>query len=532
MSAGDWMAVSVMLPLLVAAAVLVLPRKAAPVLGVTALAGATLASGVVIREVALGGAFSYTLSGWDAPLGIELRADGLSAIMLLTTAAVGLFGGLYAAGAGALAGPVGRPFRQDLERPPEDRRGGDETRYLWTLVLFFIGSQNALFLSGDAFNLYVSLELMGLSAAALVCLGALRGAMAAGIRYLLVSLLGSLLYLLGVALLYGSYGTLELAGLAEAVEPSWASWSALALVVSGMALKTGLVPLHFWISPAYSGAPAPAAAVVSGLAVKASFYIALRFWFEVYGGDPATLGAYALGVLGAVAVIWGGWRAIRQSRLAALLAYSSVSQAGYLFLVFPLAGIGGVSAGAALGAYSAVIYLAFSHALAKAAMFMAAGTLALAVGSDRLAGLGGVADHRPLSVAALCLGGVTLMGLPPSGGFTTKVLLVEAAVERGEWWIAAVVLVGGLIAALYVARFLGAAFGSPEAIRDSGQGELEHEEAERNSFRRAPKPLRGRLLAMETVAVALALASFFTGLVSGPLLDLVEAGAPFGGGGG
>lgn len=519
MSAGGWMVVSVMLPLLVAAAVLVLPRKAAPVLGIAAASGTALAAGAVAREVAFGGAFSYTLSGWEAPLGIELRADGLSALMIITTAAVGLAGSLYTASA-PVAGPVGRPFRQGLE----GASGTGETRYPWTLMLFFIGSLNALFLSGDAFNLYVSLELMGLSAAAMVCLGASRAAVAAGIRYLLVSLLGSLLYLLGVALLYGAYGTLELAGLAGAVESSWASWSALALVVSGMALKTGLVPLHFWISPAYSGAPAPAAAVISGLAVKASFYIALRFWFEVYGGEQAAPGAYALGVLGAVAVIWGGWRAIRQSRLAALLAYSSISQAGYLFLVFPLAGAGAVSAGVALGAYSGVVYLAFSHALAKAAMFMAAGALALAAGSDRISGLAGIADHRPLSVAALCLGGVTLMGLPPSGGFTAKVLLVEAAVDRGEWWIAVVVLGGGLIAALYVARFLGAAFGSPEAVRDGG-------EAGRDSFRRAPKPLRGRLLAMETVAVVLALASFFTGLTSGPLLDLAGVGAPFGGGG-
>ncbi len=526
MSAGDWMVVSVMLPLLVAAAVLVLPRRAAPVLGIAAAAVMALAAGMVVREVALGGAFSYTLSGWQAPLGIELRADGLSAMMLLTTAAVGLAGSFYAASAGTLGGPVGRPFRQDLE----GASGAGETRYLWTLMLFFLGSLNALFLSGDAFNLYVSLELMGLSAGAMVCLGALRGALAAGIRYLLVSLLGSLFYLLGVALLYGSYGTLEIAGLAGAVEPSWAGGSALALVISGMALKTGLVPLHFWISPAYSGAPAPAAAVISGLAVKASFYIALRFWFEVYGGDPAATGAYALGVLGAVAVIWGGWRAVRQSRLAALLAYSSISQVGYLFLVFPLAGMGAVSAGVALGAWGGVVYLAFSHALAKAAMFMAAGALALAVGSDRISGLAGVADHRPLSIAALCLGGVTLMGLPPSGGFTAKVLLVEAAVERGEWWIVVVVLGGGLIAALYVARFLGAAFGSPEAVRDGGKEELEREEAERNSFQRAPKPLRGRLLAMETVADVLALASFFTGIISGPLLDLVEVGAPFGGG--
>ena len=156
-------------------------------------------------------------------------------------------------------------------------------------------------------------------------------------------------------------------------------------------------------------------------------------------------------------------------------------------------------------------------------MFMAAGALALAAGSDRIPGLAGMADHRPLSVAALCLGGVTLMGLPPSGGFTAKVLLVEAAVDRGEWWIAAVVLAGGLIAALYVARFLGAAFGSPEAVGDG--------EAGRDSFLRVPKPLRGRLLAMETVAVVLAIASFFTGLTSGPLLDLTGVGAPFGGGG-
>lgn len=210
--------VPVMLPLvgaIVAFAVQGLPAQVRS--RVQVAVGGAVALGVLVSSFALWplvageGVVRYTLAGWEAPVGIILQADGLAVFMLLMTAVVGAFGCAYAAG--SFSGGESRvPFRVEDSLDP---RGA-----FWPLWMFLWGALNGLFLSGDAFNLYVTLELLGLSAAALISLTGTGTALAAGMRYLLVSLLGSLAYLLGVALLYGSFGALDLATLREVVSPS------------------------------------------------------------------------------------------------------------------------------------------------------------------------------------------------------------------------------------------------------------------------------------------------------------------------
>jgi formate hydrogenlyase subunit 3/multisubunit Na+/H+ antiporter MnhD subunit len=146
-------------------------------------------------------------------------------------------------------------------------------------------------------------------------------------RYLLVSLLGSLAYLLGVALLYHTFGSVDIALLAEQMEPSPAVWAAMGLMSAGLLLKTALFPLHFWLPPAHASAPAPVSALLSALVVKASFYILLRLWLEIFPLTNSALGQL-LGLLGAAAVLWGGLQALRQTQLKMLIAYSTVSQLG------------------------------------------------------------------------------------------------------------------------------------------------------------------------------------------------------------
>ena len=266
----------------------------------------------------------------------------------------------------------------------------------------------------------------------------------------LFALLGSMLYLLGVVLLYGAYGTLDIPLLATRVRPESVTWAAAALMTTGLLAKTALFPLHLWLPPAHAGAPAAASAVLSALVVKGSFFLVVRLWFDVMPGVVTLPSAQILAALGAAAILFGSVVALRQERLKLLIAYSTLAQIGYLFLMFPLAfnlGSAEIQRGDAL---TGGLLQAISHATAKAAMFMAAGLIYAALGHDRIAELRGIARALPMSVLAFALGGVALMGLPPSGAYLAKKLLLDAAAETGQWWWDLVLQAGGFFTTSYV----------------------------------------------------------------------------------
>jgi multicomponent Na+:H+ antiporter subunit D len=470
-----WMVWSIVLPLLGAVTTFLFPRRAA-IIGLSSAfltAGAAVA---VLLQVVFHGTQSYQVGGWGAPLGIDLYADGLSALMLAMTAVVGAAVSVYA--------------RVYLMAVPE------KVRRFWPLWMFLWTALNALFQSADVFNLYVTLELLGLSAVALVALSGTGPALWGAMRYLLVSLLGSLAYLLGVALLYRAYGTVDLALLGELAEGGVSLAVPLGAMIAGLLLKTGLFPFHVWLPPAHGSARAPVSALLSGLVVKASFYLVLRLWFTfVPEGEGLPL---LLGCLGAAAVFWGSIQALRQTRLKLLVAYSTVAQLGYLFIAFPLAGLEPAMA------WSGSIYLALSHALAKGAMFLAAGSIMTEGGHDEIAELDRVVDRMPLTLAAFALSGISLAGLPPSGGFVGKWLLLQAAMAQGQWFWAFVMIAGGLLTATYVFRVLGFAF---------TKSQHEHEQHE------VPAT-------MEWTALLLALGAVLLGFVAPWALPLLEGVLP------
>jgi formate hydrogenlyase subunit 3/multisubunit Na+/H+ antiporter MnhD subunit len=379
------------------------------------------------------GARTYLVGGWGAPLGIDLAADGLSALMLLLTQVVGLSLAVYA-------------------RAYFASESSAAVTWFWPLSGFLLAAMNVLLLAADLFNLYVTLELLGLAAIGLVAAGGGKSQVAAALRYLLVSLMASAAYLLGVALIYATYGSVSLATLTPliAAQAPLAVWLAASLMLLALMAKTALFPFHFWLPPAHGGAPAPVSALLSALVVKASFYLVLRLWLGGFAPLGAAI-AWLPGLLGAAAIVWGSYQAIRAQRLKMLVAYSTVAQMGYLFLIFPLLAADGLALQA--GAMQAV-----SHGLAKAAMFAAAGVLIHATGQDSVRGLAGVADRVPLTLFAFALAGVTLMGLPPSGGFLAKWLLIDAALHHGQWGWVILVIGGGLLAAVYVFRVLRQAF--------------------------------------------------------------------------
>ncbi len=486
-----WVIWAILLPLAAACLSFVLRSQRAFWVGfVTALGNLLIAAGLG-HQLSEEGPLRYRIGGWGAPLGIDLYVDGLAVVMILMTSVVGLVTTIYAAGYFSIGhGAHGTPGSQTLAQ-----------EMFWPLWLFLWAALNALFLSADLFNLYVTLELLSLSAVALMAMAGQAAAMTAGMRYLLVSLLGSLAYLLGVTLLYAAYGTLDLAALGAVLTPGFVVWLAIILMTLGLLLKTGLFPLHFWLPPAHANAPAPVSVVLSALVIKAPFYLLLRLWFDVFTPAVTTAAAEVLGALGAGAIIWGSLIALRQARLKLLIAYSTVAQIGYLFLLFPLSTL--TPAGSS--AWAGGVYHAVTHALAKAAMFMSAGNIMQALGDDGMDKLDGIAERLPMTLFAFGLAGLTLMGLPPSGGFIAKWLLLSGALQAGLWWWAAVIIAGGLLSAGYLFLVL------------------------RRALARPPGPIRLNPITrgMELAALCLALIALVLGLTATLPLALLRIGAPF-----
>jgi multicomponent Na+:H+ antiporter subunit D len=317
-------------------------------------------------------------------------------------------------------------------------------------------------------------------------------------------LFGSVLYLLGAALLYGTYGTLDIVLLASRIGAESlvapAVGVAAGLMTAGLLAKTALFPLHLWLPPAHANAPAAASAVLSALVVKASFFLIVRLWFDVMPGLATAAVTTVLATLGAAAILFGSVLALRQARLKLLIAYSTVAQIGYLFLMFPLA-IGGHPWSAE--AWNGGMMQTLSHAFAKAAMFLAAGLVAEQLGHDRIAELRGIGRAMPMTVSAFGLGGLSLMGLPPSGGFAAKWLLLQASVESGQWAWAVIMLVGGLLAGGYVYRAIAPALASASVAV------------------KAPASRR-----REAVALALAVGAVLLGFAPAELFDLLQIGRP------
>ena len=434
-------------------------------------------------------ALQYFIGNWAPPLGVAFRADGLSAAMMIAAA--------------VLVSGIGLFARNQFSNPPDAEARAPLV--FWTLLPANWGALNAVFIGGDLFNLYVALELLTFAAVPLVSLDGRAETLAAALRYLLFALLGSILYLLGAVLLYGAYGTLDIVLLSDRIHAGPVASDAVSLMTAGLLAKAALFPFHLWLPPAHAGAPAPASALLSGLVVKAPFFLVVRLWFDVMTRLPEPAAAELLGALGAAAIIFGSVLALRQARLKLLIAYSTVAQIGYLFLVFPLAINPETGHPWSNAAWTGGVLQAISHAFAKAAMFMAAGLIAEALGHDRIASLSGIGRALPITVFAFALGGLSLMGLPPSGGFVAKAMLLTAAVAEGQWWWAVVVLAGGLLAGGYVFLVLA------RALADASE---------------PVPPLVTISSGRQAISVALALCAVLLGFVPLRPSELLQIGRP------
>ncbi len=417
--------------------------------------GLAIAVAIAAELRPAGGSLVYPLGGWSPPLGIALRADWLSAVMMVTTAVV-------IAAIAVFAGPDFAPGSSETRRPFA----------FWILLLAVWAALNTVFMSGDLFTFYVSLELLVFVAVPLVALDGRAETLQAALRYLLFALLGSVFYLAGTALLYGAYGTLDIGLLAGRARAEPVTAVALTLMTVGLMAKTALFPLYLWLPAAHAGAPAAASAVLSALVVKGSFFIVIRLWFFAMPGLVGITAPQLVGAAGAGAIVFGSLMALRQQRLKLLVAYSTVAQLGYLFLVLPLAldaQAGRLVDGDAL---VAGLVQAASHATAKAAMFMAAGMIYVALGHDRIAGLGGVVRVAPMAALVFALAGLALIGPPASGVYLAKTLCLKAADSTHQWWWSIVLQVGGVLTGAYLVMVIAHALAPADKSAASHVGTI------------------------------------------------------------
>ncbi len=467
----------VFLPLLAACLAFVLAGTPARVIaGITMAALPALMLPITV-DVIDQGEIAHSLGGHAAPLGIRLVADGSGALMLWLVAIIGSLASLHA-------------WFSFRDQP-------DAEGTFWPLWLILIAGLNGMFLSCDLFNLYVAMELVTLSAVALVALAGGPVALSAAMRYLLLAMLASLAYLLGVVLIYNATGTMDFRLLAADLEATPEVIISLVLITVGLLLKTAIFPLHVWLPRAHASAPGPVSAVLSALVVKASLFVLYRIWFWSGAELDLAPAEWVLGLAGAGAIIYGSLAALVQSRLKLLVAYSTVAQLGYLMMIFPLA---------SLLAWPAANYQIMAHALAKAALFLAAANILRGQGTDRLQELGGLDRRQPIDLFAFGIAGVSIMGLPPSGGFLAKWMFLETAWAQAAWGWLAVMVIGSLLAAAYIFRALA--------------GMLTSRQTE---FQARIRPVHR---AMSLSALALALLALASGFASSPILELLGLEPP------
>lgn len=384
-----------------------------------------------LQEVAAAGeSIMLNLGGWEDGLAIRLRLGALSGLLLLFTAVMHLLIGLYA---GLSRQGIARDF--------------------WPLSCFLHGSLAALWLSADLFNLYITLELLGLTAVAMIALAGKKAYKPAA-NYLILSLAASLFYLLGVALLYGRYGELDVLLLASRTEADVITRLALLLMTTGLMLKAALWPLHLWLPAAHASAPTAVSALLSGLVVKGPLFILWVLWSEVAPPTLAQQIGPVLGVAGMIALTAGGLSAMRSPHIKTLVAYSTVAQLGYALMALGL-----LLTWQLPQMHIALWLFVIAHGLAKASLFLAAGEMQASLGTRRVDGLRGATQTVPVAMFAFAVAGGSLIGLPPSGGFLAKWVLLEPLLSQpGNWPWAIGVLLGTLVSAAYIFRVVALSF--------------------------------------------------------------------------
>ena len=387
------------------------------------VASMLVAAALLLGRVADGSPLVLSFGGWGAPFGVTFVADALSAALCTVAGIVALAVAVFA--------------RADI-RARRRRAGFDP------LFLAMLAAVNGAFLTGDVFNLYVWFELMLVTALGLMTLDRRPAQIDGAFRYAAMSMMGATFMLVGIGLLYGETGTLDMAHLSALLAdrtPSVTLSASAYLLLAGLGLKAGLFPLFFWLPASYHTAPISVSAALAGLLTKVAFYACLRIFVLVFGvgvGPQVVPGLPALfALLAAATMLVSVLAAIAQVDIRRLLAFHVMGQVAYLMM--------GLALASRLGVAAAIFYTMHTM-LVQTGLFLGAGAIARANRGEDLRSAGGLMRDQPLFTALFAVLALSISGIPPMSGFWAKYLVIDAAVRTGSsWhaWMAVVALVTG-----------------------------------------------------------------------------------------
>ena len=417
-------------------------RKLAWPIAFFASTAAFVISCLLLSQVIGGGIISYQIGGWAPPLGIEYRVDAANGFVLFLVTGIATVVLPYAR----------KSVDAEISKP-------NQTLF-YALFLLCMTGLLGVTITADAFNVFVFLEISSLSTYVLIASGSYRDkrALTAAFNYLIMGTIGATFFVIGLGFLYMATGTLNMADLADRLSGQYESRTVragFAFILVGMGLKIAIFPLHFWLPNAYTYAPSVVTAFLAATATKVAVYVLLRFIFSVF--QPAFLAEtstlelifYPFALL---AMFTASLAAIFQRDLKRMLAYSSIAQIGYMLL--------GIALFSETGLTATIIHL-FNHGITKALLFMGVGAYVLRSGSSFYVHLHGLGKTMPWTSAAVVIGGISLIGVPGTAGFLSKWLLVQAAIEKGYWPLAMLIVASSLLAVMYVWRLIETLYLSP-----------------------------------------------------------------------
>jgi len=383
-----------------------------------------------IKLVSVNKILIYKVGGWIPPIGICMVMDGLTSFMLVTVNLVSFLITIFSI--------------SYMERYTDKYR-------FYTLFMLMLAGMNGVIVTGDMFNLFVFLEIASIASYALVAFGTEAEELEASFKYAIMGSVASSFILLGIALLYGYTSTLNLADIALVLsnKPQGLMVSFIGvLFLGGFGLKAALVPFHAWLPDAHPSAPAPISAMLSGVFIKTlGVYAICRIFFNILGVSSKIF--FILVILGVISQVIGALLAIAQNDIKRMFAYSSISQMGYIIFALgigtPLAILGG-------------LFHLFNHAVFKSLLFLNSGAIEYSTDTRDLKRLGGLNSRLPITGFTSLFGSMSISGIPPLGGFFSKLIIIIAAVQAGYFVSATVAVLVSIITLAYYLKFQNFAF--------------------------------------------------------------------------
>jgi multicomponent Na+:H+ antiporter subunit D len=459
-------------------------------LALTATFGASL---ITLTRVMKTGPFSYHLGGWPPPYGIEYVLDYLNGLVLVTIAFVSLMAVIFA------------KLSVEKELP-------EKIPQFYTLFVLLVTGLLGMTVTGDAFNLYVLLEIAALTGYALIALGDNR-ALVASFNYVILGTIGASFYLLGIGHLYIMTGSLNMADLFNILPTLYATravFVAFILVLCGVWLKMAFFPLHTWLPNAYTYAPSAAGCLVAPLVTKVSVYVMIRIMLSVFSTE------YVFNVLSlsgpivwlaVTAIIFGSILALAQTELKKMLTYLIVAEVGYM--------VGGVWLATGYGITGAILHIV-NDALMTFCLFVFAGIVVYKTGGHKLEDLQGLYRKMPVTMTSFTVGALSMIGVPPTAGFFSKWYLILGAIEVGSYHFMAALLISSLVNAILFFRIIEIAFFEPRVDH--------HNAAQATEIVISEAPF-SMLLPLVVVALGLIIIGLYSGVI---VTNIIQHAVPAG----